>query len=817
MFRDGIESITGKAELSVFGGENGFSESVLEKVEATPGVKTAVPMIESRVYYLSKKTQRTETLVVLGIDLLKESSVRVYQTEGETLLDDPLVLLNQPESVILTKSFANENEVEMDGKVRLATSGGERDFTVRGLLSPSGPAKAFGGGIAIMDIDAARLIFGKENKLDRIDIVPAEGVKAAELRALLEKNLGPTLKIETPETQTASSEKLVEGYQGLLSFLGVLALAVGLFLVSNSMSISIAERRRDFGALRAIGASTSVLMLMVMCEAVLLGAAGSVLGVGLGRAVASFIVDLVSRALATQYLIPVNVKELALSTDHWIRGVGLGTGFSLLASSFSFWRVSRIQPVEAVKQALGTSLPASRWSTLGVRALGVALLLFVMLDTKLALSDRSVFFKYFNPFSLIFGAALASPFLVYWIMRLIRRLSSSTLLRLSCDNLLRTPERTGSNVMSLMVGLILVIIISTLNGSIKGSVVSWMDRTLASDLIVSSNGRLMSYQVQPLDEKLQSKIDAIPGVDIAEGIGAMPLRYIKQEYEGRVLAVKAYGPSHPRIRALQFDVRDRPVAMAVDEFYSATDPVVFVSENFVKHFDKKTGDRVSLMTPRGSVDFRVIGVVREFTNPEGVFVMNRATYQKYWDDRLVTAFMVMAKTGVSAPDLKKNIEAELGKSMGIVATMNSEFRPLARQLIDESFTYTKAIEWAALLVGLFGLLNTLMVSVMERTREIGMLRATGMSRFQLGMMIFNEGLLQGSLGGLVAVVIGCYVSYFWVIGTVSNLMGIILDYQLPVFAVLQTVLSGIVVGCIAGWIPSRFAAKQPIRELLGSD
>jgi len=396
----------------------------------------------------------------------------------------------------------------------------------------------------------------------------------------------------------------------------------------------------------------------------------------------------------------------------------------------------------------------------------------------------------------------------------IRKTIPLPAVRLSCDNLIRNAARTGSNIMTLMVGLMLVIVLALLNGSIKYSVTSWFDRTLAADLLVSANGNLMTFQVQPLEAAIAKKIDSLPGVDITDGIGATSLRYVKQNYAGKVLAIKAFDPPHPRLRGSQFDVKDRNINEAVNEFFKSTDPVIMVSQNFVMHFHLKTGDHVELNTPTGIHSFKIIAVVGEFANPEGVIYLPRETYRKLWKDELVTGFFVMTKPGVKPTDVRDELDRQFGKELGIIGTLNASLSVQARTMIDDSFSYTKAIEWSALLVGLFGLFNTLMVSVLERKREFGILRAVGMTRGELTWMIFNESLLQGSLGGLVAISVGIFITYFWVIGTVSSMMGWVLEFSLPWSAIFQTFSWGVVVGILAGWIPSRHASQIEIREAL---
>ncbi len=812
-FQSGIESISGRATVSVLGGPAGFPETVLEEIEKTPGVASAVPVIESQAYTTHDSGNKSETLMILGVDLLRESSIRAYRVQETGVIEDPLSFLNQPDSIILTRKYADLHHLKKGDTLKIATTAGPRSFVVRGLLTAEGPAKAYGGNLAIMDIDAARLQFGKTGKLDRVDILPRPETTQAEIESALSLTLPKGLSVESPATQAGNMRRLVEGYQGLLSFVGTLALIVGLFLVLNSMTIALAERRRELGVLRTIGADRGMLMRHLLEEGFIIGLAGSILGIILGRFIAIWMVKFISQALSHQYLIPVFVDELVFTPELAAKALGFGTLTTLLATGLAGRKGLQVSPLEAVRgQIPGPAAPG--WIS---PLAGVLLLGFIVVDAKMGLSHSLPWIRHLNPFCLIFGSVLASPLFVRGLLQGIRRVIPSATLRLSCENLLRNSSRTTSNLMTLMTGLMLVMVLSILNGSIKQSVLSWFRNTLAADLVVSSSGKLLSFQIQPLKESLREDLNRIEGVDVSEGIGATGLRYIKQKYEGRTLAIKAFDPPHPRLRNSLIEVKE---GGAPDEvraaFFTSKTPVALVSENFVLHFRKRTGDTLSLETPTGLRSFRILGVVAEFTNPEGVIYLNRNTYRELYLDDLVSGFFLMAKPGVSPLDLRSRLDHDLGKAKGLMATMNSELNRDAEAIVDESFMHTRAIEWSALLVGLFGLFNTVFVSVLDRRREFGVLRAIGMDQKGLLRMILGESILQGMLGGVASIAIAVFVCYFWVMGTISSLMGWVLGFSLPAQSVGKTYLFGLLVGILAGILPGLHAARMPIRESLDS-
>ena len=810
-FRSGIEALSGKAQLSIQGGENGFEESLLEDAAKLPEVAAAIPLVETRVYH--GMSGRTETLTILGIDLLKESAVRGYQSDAGNLLDDPLTFLNQADSLILTRAYAEKHGLKKGEQIRLATSFGLKSFTIRGLLEPEGPAKAYGGNLGIMDIDGARHQFGKVGKLDRIDIIPKEGTPLDRVRASLEKRFEPGLEVESPATQADGMRRLVENYQALLGFLGLLALLVGLFLVMNTTTIAIAERRKEFGILRAIGAPKVSLLLILLLESTLLGLVGSTLGVLLGKFVAERTSELMTGALSLQYLIPIHLDRLAIGLPQWIKGVGLGTGVAWFATLISGRAALRIEPVEAVKGAPATlplSHPLAPWT-------GALFLLLIMLDAGLGWSNRFAWFRSLNPLLLMLGAILLSPTLVRSLIRLLRVLLPSPSIRLGADQLLRNPRRTGGNIMVLMTGLMLVIVLALTNQSIKHSLNLWFDRTLAADLVVSSSGKILSFQVQPLDEGLKAEIEALPGVDSSGGYGATGLRYVKQRYADHTLALKAFDRPHPRIGSRIFDLVEGDRDEVFKRFFDPSRNTILVSQNFVLKFNKGPGEDIELSTPTGIRSFRIEGVVAEFTNPEGVFYVNREVYRKYWKDRLISGFFVMVREGLDPARVRATLDATLGKEKGLMATLNADLAREARAMVDQSFAYTRAIEASALLVGLFGLFNTLLISVLERRREMGVLRAIGMTRSQLTNMILGEGVIQGLTGGIVAVAVGVFGTYFWIMGTVSALLGWVLQFSVPPGALIRTLAFGLGVGILAGLLPARIISRLEIRDALDSD
>jgi len=815
-FRENIDAVAGKATLIVSAGEMGFAEDKVDLITKIPGVKSTVPMIESRAYFAGPD-KASETLMILGVDLLKEQAVRTYKTTDEQVIDDPLTFLNQPDSIILTHSFAQKHGLKMDSVFELATARGKQKFTVRGLLSPEGPAKAYGGSIALMDIDGARMTFAKENKVDRVDIVTKKDEDVNTVLKRVQDTLGKGYKVERPEGQSEGMERMVKSYQTMMAFFSSLALLVGLFLITNSISISVAERKREIGTLRALGATRRGILILFISEAVAMGALGAFVGAWLGRGLAGVLVKLIAQGMSSQYLTKIEVTKLQFDSADVIRAVLIGTVAALIAAAWPSYKATRIQPLEAMRrQEVGEDagrrgfFKYSPW-------LGFAMLLYVSIVSALQVAKYFPLVENINQGVAMLGAALLGPALVTVLLRALRPAvvkSGRTVTRLAQDNLLRNPRRTASNVMSLMIGLMLVILISIVNMSFRKTMGDWFERVLRADLLVSSNGTMISYQVQPLHEDLGKDLARIPGIQVPSNGSMYALRFVHIQYEGRQLGLKAYDEPEPEIKYGTIDVLDRPREEAGRELYHSADPTVMVSENFVLHFHKKTGETLTLDTPAGPVNFRIIAVLVDFASPEGVLYMSRETYKRFWKDPLVSAFGIHVLPGTDPHQVRGEIDRRFGQAKNLMVMSNRELRDQMTETIDRSFAGTRAIEMAALLVGLLGLLNTMLISVMERMRELGMLRAVGMSRRQVSRMILQESVFQGVLGAVVAAGLGGWLAYTYITNSLAHVLGWIIHYHFPWSAIGTTTLVGLTVALIAGFFPARRAAHLEIREAL---
>jgi putative ABC transport system permease protein len=311
-FSQTVDRIAGKTELQISAGETGFPEDVLERVQASPAVRVAVPVIEA----IARTTTAGEgDLLVLGVDMTGDRSLRDYDLESaeEAVVDDPLVFLAQPDSIIVSSQFSSRNRLAIGSRMALGTIEGEKPFTVRGVMTPSGLASAFGGNLAIMDIYAAQKMFGRGRTFDRIDLALAPGWTLADAQRDLDTRLGPGFQVEPPAARGQQFEAMIASFSLMMGVSSLFALFIGMFIIYNAFAISVTQRRSEIGILRALGASRGQIRMLFIGEGVVIGLIGSAVGLLTGMLLARGISVSVSALVNDVFGVAHDVADVTVS------------------------------------------------------------------------------------------------------------------------------------------------------------------------------------------------------------------------------------------------------------------------------------------------------------------------------------------------------------------------------------------------------------------------------------------------------------------------------------------------------------------------
>src|SRR5438552_2069518 len=357
-----VDRIAGKTELQVTAGETGFGEEVLDKVQSAATVRVAVPVIEA---VADTRITSEGVLLILGVDMTGDRSLRDYDLESgdEAVVDDPLVFLAQPDSIIVSTQFARKSGAGVNSRIPLRTLDGEKAFTVRGIMKSSGLASAFGGNLAVMDIYAAQKMFGRGRTFDRIDLAVRPNSTIAECERELGALLGPAFEIQPPASRGQQFEAVLAGYSMMVSISSAFALFIGMFIIYNSFAIAVTQRRSEIGILRALGATRAQIRWLFLGESAVTGVVGSIGGVLFGLLIARGIAASIGTLINDVYGVAQRADEVATNPVLLLMALAIGVATSIVAALIPARNAARVDPVQALQKGKYQVLsPAeSRW------------------------------------------------------------------------------------------------------------------------------------------------------------------------------------------------------------------------------------------------------------------------------------------------------------------------------------------------------------------------------------------------------------------------------------------------------------------------
>jgi putative ABC transport system permease protein len=807
-FQRTIELIAGKAVLQVTNGESGVREALFAVVRDTQGVKDAAAAVEGFLPVVGLKGER---LFVYGVDLLTDFSLREHQFVGPPFgLDGALDFIARPDSVALTESFALRHGFPPGAKIRLATSLGVRRYTVRALLKEEGTAKAFGGSFALMDLPVAQIAFGKEGKLDVVDLTIEEGEEVEAVRKRVHARLQGAAEVERPRERGKQIELLLTSFRVGLFFVSLVALFVGFFLIYNTVSVSVIQRKREIGTLRCLGGVRRAMLTLVMTEALVIGLLGSVIGLLVGVVLAQAALLSVGQSVSHLFL-QIDLARSGLTLRDFCVGLASGLGVSSIAALYPAWQATQVSPLESARQAA--------WSprTQGVRRASVAGLLLLALSGPLIFISPGALTEV-EKFSLgvvamlvfLLGLSFLSPLLIlFWVKLLWARSSlwSWNELKLASDSLRRSPVRSGITVATLMISLAAIFTIAAFVHSVRGSLLSWVDQMVTADLVIHSGAKTAGPLNVPLKEELASALKDIPGVRVVD-----LYRLIRSTYGGRPIVIESFSAQASEgVRKLPMVEGEGREALK----RMAAGTGVVVSESFQSKFGKGLGESIQLSTPSGLISFPILGVYVDYSSDQGSVLIDRSVYKKIWHDELVDAFDLWLAPGADQEAVVRKIKDDYGEKYQLFVSTHRELRETVVGIMEQSFSVNYAVEVIAVVVAILSVINTLLASVLDRAREIGVLRAIGATQGQLRRMVVAEAGWMGLIGGILGLFAGTVMSYHHVVYNTKVLTGWTFQYHYPFGIALLCLVASIGLCLLAGYLPAKQAASANIVSAIG--
>jgi putative ABC transport system permease protein len=703
----------------------------------------------------------------------------------------------------LDEAAAEESGLEVGDSIEVAGRTRARRYELVGLTR-LGDASFGGASVATLTLPEAQDVTGNRGRLDQISVAAAPNVSASQLKVRIERILPRSARVETGQENADRQSSEIRDDLGflqvaLLVFAGV-ALFVGAFLIFNTFSITVAQRVREFGMLRTLGASRRQILGSVVLEALLIGIAGSLAGLLGGIAFAEGI-----KALFDAIGIGLPAKSPVLETRTIVVSLVIGILVTLVSSLGPAMRSTRVPPMAALREL---DLPRSRrraavYAVLAVLlALGGVAMVLVGLFGGIEDSGNAAGLLGLGAVAVVFAVSIFSSRLVRPLASLsgapLERLRGLTG-RLARENTQRKPGRTAVTAAALMIGLALVTFVTVFAEGIKGSISSAVDRNFQGELVIQNTDGF-----SPIPARAAAAARQVPGVEVVS-----TLRQAQVEQPGE--------SGKPRLTGLDPATAGQVLTLdwengSPDTLRRLTDSQTIVDESFADSNDLDVGDEVRFLSQTSRRPaYQVAGVVKDTADLIGAAIVSQEALARDFGQRDDSIDFVKLADGADADAVQAGVTRVLERPFPTTEVLNQqELKDKQSEQINQLLGLIYALLSLAVVVSLFGIANTLALSIHERTRELGMLRAIGMSRRQVRTMIRYEAVITALIGALLGTVLG--VLFATLIASPLEEEGFTLSY--PVATLLLLLVLAAIAGVIAAIGPARRASRLNVLEAL---
>lgn len=805
-FRSSMETLAGDNDLEVVSA-GGVPESAMGTLAQLPYTLRISPRIEDYAVLLATK----QTLPLIGLDLIAEGSnytgaispphAADNQNPQEALRD-----LENPDTIYVGASLG----YKIGDRLPLLINDRSKTYIVRGVYPD-----AHGNESAIvMDIAAAQRALTRFGRVDRIliklpDSQNSESPKSTLLeiwQQRLKSALPPGLDVRTQGTATNENRRMLQAFRWNLRLLSYISLVVGAFLIYNTISVSVVRRRAEIGIVRALGASRRSVLAAFIGEAATFGFVGAALGLPLGRVMASGAVKLMASTVDALY-VSSRPGPITLTPASVLEALAIGVGVAVASAYAPAREAAQVSPVEAMargRREYDVSMHKSRdlviAAALAIAAAGAS--------QAPAITGKPLF-GYLSALLLIAASALAIPAFVDALARASSQILKRTLgveALLASRSLSASLRRTSVLVGALSTAIAMLTSVGIMVGSFRETVVLWMADQLPADLYIRPAASPGAGRHPTLSVALADAIAKLPGVAAVERLRAYEITY---DGLPATLAAADLQTARPDKNSAFFS--GRPTEQVFAGLRNAN--TVVVSEPFTSKHHVKTGDTLKLSLGNTQPSFKIVDVYYDYSSERGNILMDRNTLLRYLPDPAPSNLAVFVAPQASVAAVRDEI-VQTGASYRILIFSNGNLRGEAIRIFDRTFAITYALEAVAIIVAVMGVAGALLALVIDRRRELGLLRFLGSSKNQIRKLIVVEAGLLGLIANIAGIILGFAISLVLIFVINKQSFGWTIRFHWPV-ALTIAALSGVYAATVlAGLYPAQVAVcLNPLEAL----
>ena len=705
-----------------------------------------------------------------------------------------------PDQVAVDAQTARNQDFHVGDRIKLLFQGPPGEYTVSGILGFGQADNLAGATLAAFDLPTAQQVLNRVGTYDEIDVVAQHGVSATALRDWIQAQIGSTYEVLTGKQLAADDVKTVGAFTNFLNYalltFAAVALFVGSFIIVNTFGIILTQRTREMALLRCLGASRAQMLASVLGEALIVGLVASAAGLGLGVLIAiglRKVFQAIGASIPSTAL-QVEPRTIAVAV---VVGVVVTVGASLAPAL----RATRVAPVEGLREGTGPAADHASGRRLLIGSVITAAGLAALLAGLFTNHGNRVLGVGIGAAGVFLGIGVLSPL----IARPMARVLGWPFARwagepgaLARGNAERSPRRTASTAAALMIGLGLVSFVSVFASSVKASVTRVLDQSVVADYILTPSGGQAAAGFSPQAAARLAQQPEIASVAEVRS-GAFKL-------DGKTQQVFGVDPA-AFTRTIRTDVKSGSLT-------NLTAGGVAVREDVANSHHWRVGSTVPMNFPIGGTQPEQIKAVYVDNHLNGPYLIPLSEYEQHYADQLDTVAFVQANPSATPEQSRAAVTRATADFPNVQVKDQAEYRQQQENQVNQLLTLFYALLALAVVIAFIGIVNTLVLSVLERLRELGLLRALGMTRGQLRAMIRWEAVIIALLGTTLGLVIGVF--FGWTLVHALHGQGVT-EFSMPVRTLLLFVLSAAVAAVVAAVLPGRRAARVDVLQAIATE
>ena len=793
-----MNAVAGKATHQIIGTSEGIPDSFYTYLRINKGLKNIAPVIEA---YVSIPDSNKRVFKLLGVDFFAEQPFRDYLASSGVSIDGELKdFLIKPNSVIISKESLGRLSKSIGDPLKVLINGKEKTLYIVGLVTEDEQNKSALEDLFITDIASAQELTEKNSSIDYIDVIIKNNSEEQFIQGLLPE--GFILQKSASRSQTA--EQMLEAFNINLTALSLLALIVGLFLIYNTMTFSVVQRKVMIGTLRSIGVTSGEISRIILREALIMGIIGTIAGFGAAYFISKYLLVIVSQTINDLYYV-VSVREVYISPEIIIKGIALGVIATLLSAIKPSKEASKVHPRSAMirseqESSLIKKIPLMNITGIIAIILGAAILI---------IPSKNIWLSYFGILPIIIGFALLTPIIIILIEKtfspVYKKLFGITG-KIASRSIIQNISRTHIAIAALALAIAATVGVGTMISSFRNTVIDWLEARLNADIFISAPSLISRRNNAVLSEDILEKIKSLKEITDINFYRELELQQDEQNY-----LLIASGLSKRSYSGFKF--KEGNPEEAWKKFENGE---LLLSEPFAYKHDLDVGSVLKLKTDNGMRDFKIAGVYYDYASDQGLVTIDYNQFKKYWSTKGISGISVFVKEGYSINSVKDKIQALETNGQELVVRTYKFLRDSSIEIFDRTFLIAKVLQILAVIVAFIGILSSLMSLQLERKRELGILRANGLLPGQLFKIVNLQTLLMGVTAGVLALPLGNILAAILVYIINKRSFGWTMQFEILPQIMLEAMILSIVAALLAGLYPgikmSRTSPANALRE-----